>query len=695
MSQEKALSILRKSLGVADAHFRTDQWPAISGVLNGKKQLVVQRTGWGKSSVYFISTRLMREKGLGPSLIISPLLALMRNQITSAASYGVRAEAINSSNKADWERIKKSLKKDEIDCLLISPERLSKEEFVAETLIEFAHNVSFLVVDEAHCISDWGHDFRPDYRRIVELIGRLPSNIPVLGTTATANNRVIQDIREQVQGIEISRGPLTRSSLNLQALKLSTQAERLVWLAQTIPQIKGSGIVYALTKHDVDKVCTYLKSSGVDAEAYYGGMGTKEEDPKIRADLEQKLLNNELKCLVSTSALGMGYDKPDLSFVIHFQCPSTIIDYYQQVGRAGRGIDEAFGILLSGKEDEDIIQYFRKTAFPKERELNRLLELLDEADGLSTYDIQQTMNIRGKELDGILRFLSVENPSPIFKDGTKWKRTATPYKMDIEKVERITSIRKGEWQRIQDYLNHSDCRMVFLANALDDSNVTKCGKCDNCRGEPIFSVGMDNTLLNNAAKFLKTAYLPIAPRKQWAKGKKPTFSKTKNISKELQMESGLCLSKWGHAGWGQLVKDGKEKGRFDDELVLASVQAIRKYWNPFPELAWVCCVPSKRTKTLVPDFASRLAKALGLEFLDIISKVKDIPPQKFQQNSFHQLNNVLGAFEVSEDIPSGPVLLIDDIVDSSWTLTIIAAQLQRKGVSHVFPFALASSSHAG
>jgi len=411
LNQLQAKSLLVTALANPAAMFRDGQWEAIDAIVNQRqKLLVVQRTGWGKSSVYFISAKIFRDRGMGPTIIVSPLLALMRNQIDSAKNLGIRAETINSTNKDDWNLVKSRLLNNQIDCLLISPERLANDNFVETVLQPISDKVALMVIDEAHCISDWGHDFRPDYRRIVNILKQLPANTPVLGTTATANNRVVEDIKTQIGNLQIQRGPLTRRSLALQTLVLHDQASRLAWLAENIPTLSGTGIIYALTIRDSEKVASWLNSKGIDAKAYHGsveGSGFPDSN-SYRQHLEDLLLTNRLKVLVATTALGMGYDKPDLSFVIHYQAAGSIVGYYQQVGRAGRGIDSAIGLLMSGKEDDDIHEFFRSSAFPSEEEVNDILDLLITYDGLTLRELEEYSNLKNGQITKVLKLLSVE-----------------------------------------------------------------------------------------------------------------------------------------------------------------------------------------------------------------------------------------------------------------------------------------------
>jgi ATP-dependent DNA helicase RecQ len=690
-----ALELLRLALGDATAEFRDGQWEAIDALVNRRERLlVVQRTGWGKSSVYFISTRILRDRGRGPTLIVSPLLALMRNQIEAAERLGVRAFTVNSTNREAWPEIERAVRRNEVDALLVSPERLANEEFVGNVLLPIAERIGLLVVDEAHCISDWGHDFRPDYRRLVNILQRMPSNVPILGTTATANNRVVEDVQSQLGDIGIQRGSLMRSSLALQNIQLPTQAERLAWLAEHVPALPGTGIVYALTKRDAKQVADWLQSHGIESRAYFGGVDGDgfEDSDAFRQHLEQQLLRNEIKVLVATTALGMGYDKPDLGFVVHYQAPGSIVAYYQQVGRAGRAIDHAVGILMSGEEDAKIHEFFRRSAFPKEAWVRAILSELEESDGLTTRQLEEAVNLRSKQIEQVLKFLSVENPAPILKSGSQWQRTPVPYRMDHEKLERLTGQREEEWDEVRRYVAHEGCLMEFLAEALDDADPKPCGKCSGCLGRPIVAQDFTRVTAIAATRYLRQAELELQCKKQVARGAFPEYGLTGNIPEHLRAETGRVLSRWGDAGWGQLVADDKHTGHFRDELVYAVVEMLNERWQPTPRPAWVTCVPSLNNPTLVPDFARRLADALGLPFKPVVKKVKENEPQKVQQNRFHQCRNLDGVFGIDGSVPTGPVLLVDDVVDSAWTLTIAAALLRNAGSGAVWPCALTTSS---
>lgn len=700
VTEADALSLLRIAMGGDEGRpeiqFRDGQWEAIDQIVNQRgKVLCVQRTGWGKSMVYFVSAKLMRAQGAGVTLIISPLLALMRNQIDAAKRLGLRALTINSTNSQDWTAIRRQLLTDQVDLLLISPERLSNDEFVTQTLQPIAARIGLLVIDEAHCISDWGHDFRPDYRRIGQVLARLPNNIAVLATTATANQRVAADVAAQLgQGVIVQRGPLVRESLALQTMRMPGPAERLAWLADHIPNLPGSGIVYALTTRDADRVAEWLRANGVDAHSYHSN---KSDEEKLA--LEQALLNNTIKCLVATTALGMGYDKPDLTFVIHYQTPGNVVAYYQQVGRAGRAIPQAYGVLLSGDEEEQINEYFRDSAFPPEWQINRILDALEEADqGLKIRGIEHLVNLRQSQIEKVLKLLVVEPQSPVMRIDGEWYRTQHPYQLDRARIEHLTQQRLTEWRQMKDYISSTGCLMAFLANALDDPSTEPCGKCAVCLGRPVLPTEVRPASVTSAQRFVRRSEMPLELKKQWDVDALPAyqalFGVTKqNIPNGLRGEDGRILSRWGEPVWGELVARGKAAGHFVDDLVRAAVDLIQNRWPEVGAVQWVTCIPSTRHPTLVADFSARLAAALGLPFYPVLRKARETEPQKNMENRFHQCHNLDGAFEVLPQAGiDGPVLLVDDVVDSAWTLTLAAALLRQAGTPTVFPFALATTA---
>ena len=584
---------------------------------------------------------------------------------------------------------------DQVDLLLISPERLANDEFVGSTLQPIAARIGLLVIDEAHCISDWGHDFRPDYRRIGQVLARLPVNISVLATTATANRRVEQDAAAQLGGaVVVQRGPLVRESLALQNMRMPGPADRLAWMADQIPQLPGSGIVYTLTIRDADRVAEWLRQNNVEAHAYH-----KDIPVEQKLKLEQALLANEVKCLVATTALGMGYDKPDLTFVIHYQTPGNVVAYYQQVGRAGRAIPVAYGVLLSGEEDDDINEYFRESAFPSEWQVTRILDALEAADeGLKVREIERAVNLRQSQIEKVLKLLVVEPMSPVLRIEGSWYRTPNPYQLDRQRIAHLTAQREAEWGQMKRYLANERCLMQFLADALDDSNAQACGKCAVCLGRAVLPLELQRNTHINAQRFVRHSEMPLELKKQWDIEALALYQSVfgwrgLNIPAQLRGEEGRVLSRWGEPVWGELVSRGKAQGHFDDELVDASVDLIRNRWGAVAPVAWVTCIPSSRHPNLVPDFAARLAAALGVPFRAVIEKSRETGPQKNMENRFHQCHNLDGAFTIRPEAGTDEaVLLIDDVVDSAWTLTLAAALLRQTGTAVVYPFALAATT---
>jgi len=683
-----ALELLRRGSNIPTAVFRNGQEEAIRHIVEGgTRLLVVQKTGWGKSFVYFIANKLLREAGHGPAILISPLLALMRNQIAAAQRIGIRAATINSDNQTDWDEIEAGVRRDDVDILLISPERLANERFRGQVLARVAERISLLVIDEAHCISDWGHDFRPHYRLLERIIRTLPRNLRLLATTATANDRVMKDLTEILgPQLEISKGDLNRPSLKLQTIRLPNQAERLAWLAEHIPILTGHGIIYTLTIRDAVQVAEWLKSRGLIVESYTGETGER------RAEIEQALLENRVKALVATTALGMGFDKPDLAFVVHYQVPGSVVAYYQQVGRAGRALDSAYGILLSGAEDTDITDYFIESAFPTREEAAKVLDAIErEPSGLSIPELLGRINLSKRRIQTTIDLLSLESPAPIVKLDSKWQLTTTSLSDSFwQRTKRLTDLRREEQRQMQEYVKLKSGHMEFLIRALD-----------GIPGQvstpllPDLETHPDPVLVQQAISFLRATSLDIEARKMWPSGGLPRYRVKGKIPIEHQFQTGKALCVWGDAGWGQLVRQGKYKdGRFADELVEACASMIRG-WNPKPLPTWITCVPSLRHPKLVPDFSQQLANKLNLPFRVALKKTDDRPEQKTMANSTQQARNIDGAFALDEQqVLTGSVLLIDDMVDSRWTFTVVSWLLLTHGIDNVFPVALSLTGHS-
>jgi ATP-dependent DNA helicase RecQ len=680
--EAQAAALLHRLAG-PDAGFRAHQLEAIRDLVEDRARvLCVQRTGWGKSAVYFLATALLRERGAGPALIVSPLLALMRNQIAAAERLGIRAHTINSTNREEWDQVRAALAADSVDLLLISPERLNNPRFRDELMPLFAERVGLVVVDEAHCISDWGHDFRPDYRRIEEMLARLPDGVGVLGTTATANDRVVTDVEEQLGGgapVTTYRGPLGRSSLRFEVVELPGQAERLAWLADRLPELPGSGIVYTLTKRDSEMVAEWLNGRGIPAEAYSG-----EVDTERRIAVEDRLLRNELKAVVATSALGMGYDKPDLGFVVHYQAPGSVVAYYQQVGRAGRGVDRAEVVLLRGAEDRRIQDFFIEQAFPRREVVDRVLERLEAAGdaGASVPELMAEVNLGRGRIDAMLKVLDVEGA--VARVGSRW--TANPdggWSYDADRYAHVTALRRREQAAMAAFGADGRCLMRALQEELDDPDPADCGRCAVCTA-PRYDRPQDPAVVREAIALLRSRPLVLEVKKM-APGEDGAMRK---LPEDVRAEEGRALARLGDGGWDAAVQEGLRAGRLGDELVHAAADLVRG-WGP--PLRWVAAVPSRRGDDLVSDFASRLAEATGLRYAPLLERAADRPPQREMANSAQQVANVRGAFAVTGAPPAGAGLLVDDVRFSGWTLAMTAGQLRRRGAAAVYPLALSTA----
>jgi ATP-dependent DNA helicase RecQ len=678
---------------------RPDQWSAIEAlVVDRRRALVVQRTGWGKSAVYFIATALLRERGAGPTVIVSPLLALMRNQIAAAERAGIRAATINSSNTEEWERIYAEIQAGRIDVLLVSPERLNNPGFRDLILPRLASSAGMIVIDEAHCISDWGHDFRPDYRRLREVVAGLPPDVPVLATTATANARVTRDIAEQIgtgQGgplpTLVLRGPLDRESLELSVLRLPQAAMRLGWLADYLGGLPGSGIIYTLTVAAAREVAEFLRDSGYAVEAYTG-----QTDPEQRLRIEESLLANKLKAVVATSALGMGYDKPDLGFIVHLGAPQSPVAYYQQIGRAGRGVKHAEVILLPATEDRDIWAYFSSLAFPPERLVRATLDVLARASRpLSVAALETQVDLGRSRLETMLKVLDVDGAVRRVSRG--WEVTGQPWVYDTERYERVAAERAREQQAMLGYLTTTSCRMDYLRRELDDPAAASCGRCDNCTGTARatkVSQGSEDT----ARARLRRPGVTLQPRRIWPAGMADLgVTLTGRISAEEAAEPGRSVGRLTDIGWGvmlrQLLADGAPDCPVSDNLFNAVVQVLAA-WDWAERPLTVVTMPSCTRPGMITALGERIATTGKLTYLGSLDYLGGEPPGR-QHNSARRLAalarslTVPGPLQAALARTDGPVLLVDDLVDTGWTMTFAAKLLRGSGAQAVLPLALA------
>ncbi|MFJ6579620.1 RecQ family ATP-dependent DNA helicase [Streptomyces sp. NPDC091368] len=693
------------------ARLREDQWRAIEAlVADRRRALVVQRTGWGKSAVYFVATSLLRERGSGPTVIVSPLLALMRNQVEAAARAGIRARTINSSNTEEWDTVQEEVAAGEVDVLLVSPERLNNPDFRDQVLPRLAAATGLLVVDEAHCISDWGHDFRPDYRRLRTMLADLPSGVPVLATTATANARVTADVAEQLgtgAGTDalVLRGPLDRESLSLGVVRLPDAAHRLAWLADHLGELPGSGIIYTLTVAAADEVTAYLRQCGHTVSSYTGR--TENAD---RQQAEDDLQANRVKALVATSALGMGFDKPDLGFVVHLGSPSSPIAYYQQVGRAGRGVEHAEVLLLPGQEDEAIWRYFASVAFPPEEQVRRTIDVLAQAGRpLSLPALEPLVELRRTRLETMLKVLDVDGAVRRVKGG--WESTGQPWVYDAERYAWVARQRAAEQQAMRDYAASTGCRMEFLRRQLDDEEAAPCGRCDNCAGNR-FDPKVSVAALDAAKGELGRPGVEVEPRKMWPTGLAAVGVDLKGrIPPGEQSFGGRALGRLSDIGWGNrlrpLLADGTADGPVPDDVVQAVVHVLADWakgpggWaSGAPDApsrpAGVVTVASHRKPRLVGSLGQRIAEIGRMPLLGTVEYAPEAEELRLSRtNSAQRVVGLQRTLTVPPELAGrladagGPVLLVDDLSDTGWTLAVAARLLRRAGAEGVFPLVLA------
>ena len=691
---DDAIAVLRRLVGRDDVTFHDGQFEAIDALVGGgSRVLVVQRTGWGKSAVYFVASRLQRAKGAGPALIVSPLLALMRDQIAAAQRAGVRAVSMNSANAQEWDEVRGQLARDEVDVLLVSPERLNNPRFRAEQLPDLTRRCGLLVIDEAHCVSDWGHDFRPDYRRIKDLLGELPEGTPVLATTATANERVVRDVAEQLAAgarseVLTIRGPLARDSLRLAVLPRAGMDQHLAWLATHLGRLPGSGIVYTLTVSAAEDVAAALTAAGHTVAAYTG-----RSDAEERAAMEEALRDNRVKALVATSALGMGFDKPDLGFVVHLGAPSSPVAYYQQVGRAGRATERADVVLLPGHDDVSIWKHFASASMPREDQAAAVLTALAEAGRpLSTAALETIVDIRRTRLELLLKVLDVDGAVQRVSGG--WTSTGQPWVYDAERYERVAAAREAEQQHMLDYIATDGCRMAFLQRTLDDPSATDCGRCDRCAG-PWIDADVADEALGSARSTLDRAGVDLDPRAQWPTGMDRLGVPVKGrIPADEAMSPGRALARVTDLGWGPRVRELLAADQPVPDAAVRAVVRVLAEWGWSTRPAGIVTIPSRSRPTLVSSLADELGRIGRLPVLGSLTPVDGGPVGEPGGNSAYRLAGVWERFEVGPEVAAalpgvpGPVLLVDDVAHSRWTLTVAARALRRAGAAEVLPFVL-------
>jgi ATP-dependent DNA helicase RecQ len=674
---KRANALLKSAYG-ENAEFREGQYEAIESIFLRKKTLVVQKTGWGKSLVYFIASKVNRERYAGVTFVISPLLVVMQNQIDAAKKMGLRGDVLNCETKNRRREILNGIKKEQYDIIFITPETLFSKD-VERSFNKNEIRMGLFVIDEIHCISDWGHDFRLEYGKLNKVIKKLPPSVPILGTTATANNRVLADIERQLgKGVHVFRGSMFRESLAIQIMKMPEKAERYAWILKNIDKLPGGGIIYCITIMDCEQLATFLVEHGIRATSYHSAKSRSANDTA-----EKRFRSNDIKVLVATIKLGMGYDKDDIGFIIHFQAAPNIVSYYQQIGRAGRGLAEARIFLMAGCEDTNIHDYFIDTAFPYEYEAKNVLNVIKENSGCSINAIKAKINIRDSRVDKAIDFLIYEGF--VFFKSKKYFRSKKKFAYKRNHYEEIKRIRKKEREEMRGLVETEECYSKFIINCLDDMSDIKCGKCTNCLGRDIVDRRLRPDEKDFVSLYINSKILFIKPKTYWAKTKLTEIEKMKYPNKP-----GICLAKWGDAGYGEMIKNCKKGKIAYPEALLERAFEVLGEIVKIRNVKLITFVPSKKND-LLEIFAKELAAKLDIKCQKLLVKVEETR-QKGMQNSSHQCYNALKSYNAVANIPQETVILIDDLVDSGWTLAVCGHKLRENGAKVVIPFVLADSS---
>ncbi|MFI3251528.1 MAG: RecQ family ATP-dependent DNA helicase [bacterium] len=653
----KEASNALKQLYGENASFREDQYEAIEAVVLGKRTLVVQKTGWGKSLVYFIATKLLKRRNNGITLVVSPLLALMENQYNAAIKLGLKTEVFNSTSKDRKESILNDLDNNNLDLLLITPETLFTNDFKQRL---FNLNISCFVIDEAHCISDWGHDFRLEYSKLNKIVSSLSNEIPILATTATANNRVVEDLKLKLStNLHITRGNLQRNNIAIQVLNFNDRTHRYAWLLKNLELLPGVGIIYCLTQRDCDMLTNFLNENGYNTLAYHSGIENAEDNIKI-------FESNKIKAIVSTIKLGMGYDKMDISFVIHFQQPNNLVSYYQQIGRAGRNIPFSYAILMNDKSDVEILESFIDNAFADEDISYNIINALKNGS-MTITQMQNKFNTSLSKIKKALMFL--ENDEYVEKNKSEYKLLNEDYFYDKKHYDSITKTRKKELVEFNDYITTDDCYSKFIADTLDDPSSKNCGICSNCIKNDVYKFEDYSDKINDSLIYLNKLIIPILPKKQLPSRKKLPFI----------LNEGICLCRYNEIGYGTMVKNISLHKK---ELIEKSVEILKEVVSNGFE--YITCIDNH-------EFTKELASVLNIKYIDLI-EVDKYKKQSEMENSVYQFANAYKSYEIKEFSGINKIIVLDSIINSGWSMTVVGNKLMDKGIKEVYPYVLASKA---
>ena len=717
-------------------HFYDEQWHAIERILRGERILMIERTGFGKSLCYQFPATVFS----GVTVIFSPLIALMRDQVGSLCRKGIPAACINSEQpyEENQQAIQCALA-GELKILYIAPERQENDEWIEATR---DMNLSMVVIDEAHTISTWGHDFRPSFRRIINLVQLLPAHLPVLATTATATKRVQNDIETQIGGrLTTIRGSLVRSNFLLQVIRVKSEDEKMIWLAENVNNLPGTGLIYTGTRISTDIYANWLRFVGVECIDYNAGL-----DGETRKSIEKGLMENKWKCVVSTNALGMGIDKPDIRFVIHTQIPASPVHYYQEIGRAGRDGKPTRIILFyneSTKNESNVAEdltlpiSFIESARPTPRKYNKVIELLKE-EPLSERELLKKANLKMTQIRVIKADLIDQGiiKEVLYGKTKKYEYQYNAPKLDTSLFEELREAKLRDLRAMEGYINTDIPRMKYLCTFLDSDEMIEYNNCDNtdlpkievkdsevlrekleefrdnyfptlnlasytirkggirvCYTSPN-SINIENTVKDASGEVVNRPIVEHKGRINWSiyTGDEQTAIK-EHLGKASKLVDGYAASYYGVSNVGEALHRCKYEngGDFPDFLLRKTLSVFYKKFRNV-QFDVVIYVPPTNSGDLVKNFATKFARVIGVPVSHELKKTRNTQEQKIFQNTYGKQDNIAGAFEITEHIVRDKtILLLDDIYDSGSTLKEIGKLLTQKGAKCIVPLVIAKT----
>jgi ATP-dependent DNA helicase RecQ len=663
MTRQEAESVLQRTFKLPK--FFDEQWLTIDKLLKGEKVLLIEKTGFGKSLCFQFPATIFQ----GTTVIFSPLIALMRDQVKKLASLGISAKCINSEQTPEENtQIINEAKQGSIKILYIAPERQENNEWIEATQ---QMNLSMVVVDEAHCISVWGHDFRPAFKRIIHLVKLLPKGLPVLATTATATKRVENDIAKQIgDPITTIRGNLMRDNFNLFVVRVSSEDEKLIWLGKNLEKLPGSGILYTGTRVDTEIYSNWFQYLNIPSIAYNAGL-----DAESRIAIENGLMINKWKCVISTNALGMGIDKPDIRFIIHTQIPQSPIHYYQEIGRAGRDGEPSNIILFYSPQDKKLPEAFIEGGRPAIKKYDKVIEAV-KSELLGEKELMKKTNLKQNQIrvikadlieQGIIREVMIGNSK-------KYEFVANSKPLTTTGFELLREAKLKDLEKMIEYVETSESRMNFLCDYLGDNSNHTFTNCDNT-GKNKISLAITPDWTEKLQNFRENY-----------------FPELEVISKGSQIVNGVAASYYGVSNVGAALHRSKYEngGDFPDFLLKLVLKAFRKK-NGQEKFDLMLYVPPTSSGDLVKNFAIKLAQVLKFPISHNLQKSRETQEQKLFENRWLKSENVNGAFTLTapDEVKGKSILLVDDIFDSGATVKETGKLLTNIGAIKIAPIIIA------